>query len=462
MTEHAEIMPQPVQQLGWFRLAWEFVRARGNVYRAFVRLHAKYGNSIQLPFALPALLVQDGADLRHVLVVNADNYEKLGALVLAKKLLGEGLLTSNGAPHRRTRRAMQPLFHRNAVKGFSDDMVASALRRSDTWNEGDVRDMALEMMHITSTIISNALFSIDLEHEAHELSHAIVVAQQCIVERILTPVVIPYVTAARERRYEDAVTRVDQSLLAIIRERMRPSAPPQQDMLDMLLQIRFDDGEPMSETEIRDEIITIFLAGHETSAVALTWALHLLQQNPEALARLHQELNTVLAGRHPTLSDVANLPYTHAVIWETLRLYPPVWMLGRFVREDDTLPSGIRLNKGTQVLMVPWATHRNPHHFPDPEAFKPERFFDNVGLAQGYFPFSTGIRACAGEAFAKIELVLVLATLCQRFTFSLEPGQDIRPGLLLVSRPRDGIRMRATRRAPRSDAKLAQFPTPLQ
>jgi len=437
-----------LRRLSLAQTLWEFVQARWSIYQFALRLQEKYGSAVWLPFGLPAYVLNDGADLRHILITNAENYEKVGALVFAKKFLGDGLLTSEGTTHHRHRRAMQPMFHRQMIQGFAESMVDCAQQRSAAWHNGQPRDMTDEMMHIASSIISRALFSIDLEYEARELSDAIVMTQKCIVERIRMPLWLPYFTAARERRYDEAVERVDRSLMPILRERMQPTAPKKQDMLNMLMEIRFEDGGQMSEKEIRDEIITIFLAGHETSANALAWTLYLLHQNPDILAKLHQELDTVLQGRLPTMADLANLPYTEAVMWETLRMYPPVWLLGRFALKEDVLPSGVRVEKGSQVLISPWATHRNPIHFPEPTQFKPERFFEKVGIAQAYIPFSTGIRSCVGEPFAKMEIVLVLATLCQQFNFKLEPGQDIRPGTLIVLRPIHGIRMRAEKRSP--------------
>ena len=435
-----------LKRVGYLRMAWEFLRAKGSIYRFSVRLRQRFGDTYWLPLALPAYVISEPRDLRHVLVTNADNYEKLGALTIAKKFLGDGLLTSEGAYHHRHRRAMQPMFHRQKIAGFAETMVGCAVQRSARWGEGQALDIASEMMHITSSVISKTLFSLDLEHEAHDLSDAIIEAQRCIVDQVKIPLPLPYLTAARERRYQQSVERLDRSLLAIIRERTKPDAPVKDDLLNMLMEIRFEDGGKMSEKELRDEIVTLFVAGHETSANTLTWAFYLLSQNPEAEASLHHELDTVLKGRLPTLSDLPNLPYTDAVMWEAMRLHPPVWIMARHALEEDNLPSGVRVEKGHQVLMVNWAAHRNPQHFPEPEKFRPERFHSKIGIAQSYLPFSAGVRSCVGEPFAKMEIVLTLAALCQKYRLSLEPGQKVKQDLLLLLRPRGEVRMRVENR----------------
>lgn len=435
-----------LKRVSLVRMVWEFLLARGDIYAFFLRIYRRFGDNIRVPFGIRTYLLNDPRDLRHILLVNIDNYIKGGALVVASKFLGRGLLTSENTEHHRHRRAMQPMFHRQRIQTFGEIMVSCANRRASLWKEGEVQNISLEMMHLTSSVISRALFSIDLEEEARELSDAITAAQRYLVERVKAPIVLPATERARVKRYEDAVDRMDASLLTIIRERAAPGAPIQDDMLNMLMEIRFEDGAAMTEKEIRDEIITLFLAGHETSANTLTWTFYLLSQNPEAEALLHQELDTVLAGRDPTLADIPNLPYTDMVMWESLRLFPPLWVLGREALEDDILPSRTKVEKGSQVLIVNWAAHRNPRQFAEPDAFRPERFKEKIGIAQGYLPFGTGMRSCIGEPFARMEIVLSLATLCQRYKFRLAPGQNIKPDLLLLLRPKNGLMMIPERR----------------
>lgn len=448
MTEENPPLNGRVKRVSFPRMLWEFLLAKGNIFQFAVRIYRQFGDVVWLPLGLPAYVISDPKDLRHVLVANAENYHKIGALVIAKKFMGEGLLTSDGATHHRHRRAMQPMFHRKKIQSFAETMIACARRRADMWQEGQTIDMMQEMMHITSSVISRTLFSIDLEEEAHELSQAITEAQRCIVEEIKIPIPLPFLSGIRARRYEQAVQRLDRSLLPILRARMAPDAPVKDDLLNMLLEIRFEDGGKMSEKELRDEVITLFIGGHETSANTLAWSLYLLSQNPEKQAALQQELDTVLAGRDPALEDLAHLSYTDAVMWEALRIYPPIWLMGRLTLEEDLLPSQTRIEKNSQILMVNWAAHRNPRHFADPEKFRPERFSEKLGIAQGYLPFSAGIRSCVGEPFAKMEIVLVLAILCQRFSFHLEPGQNVQPDLLILLRPKDPLRMRVKYRNP--------------
>ena len=429
---------------------WRFLRMfhgqNYDIFRLAVQLQREYGDLVSLPLAIPSYMVSNPADLRHVLVGNPDNYLKIGALVVAKQLLGEGLVTSEGPLHHRNRRAMQPMFHRQKIQSFAETMIERTQARMAKWVDGEVVNIADEVTHITLSIISLTLFSIDLDHQAKELSDAIAVGQDYFADSV-TQIKLPILATIQHRRFLRAVDKINGALGIIIRERLQPNAPPKDDLLGMLIEMRFEDGGAMDEKALRDEIMTLFVAGHETTSAVLTWTLKLLSENPDVEAAFHQELKTVLQGRPPTLSDIPQLRLTEKIINESMRLYPPVWLMARYIIADDQLPSGLGVKKGGQILMLNYAAHRNPTFFPDPERFLPSRFDEKIGLAQSYTPFGAGIRSCVGEPFARMELVLVLAAICQQFRFRTFGKPTFKRKPLIIMRPKDGIPMQVTRRS---------------
>jgi len=366
----------------------------------------------------------------------------------ARVLLGDGLLTSEGEFHKRQRRLMQPAFHRERLAGYGTTMVESACAARDRWTDGRLMDVSQEMMHLTMDIVARTLFSARVDEDADELGRAMSDVLELFgvillpFSEFLEKLPLPHV-----RRFRRARQTLDQTIYRLIAER-RAGGQDKGDLLSMLLLARDEEGSGrgMTDTQVRDEALTLFLAGHETTANALTWAWYLLSQHHHAEARLHAELDAVLAGRAPTFDDLSRLPFTTAVLSETLRLYPPAWAIGRRTLEDVEL-GGYLVPAGNIVLMSPFVTHRDPRWFPDPAEFRPERWLtdDPDRPKFSYFPFGGGARMCIGDRFAWMEGVLLLAAIGQKWRLSLAPGHPVSTRAVITLRPRHGMKMVATR-----------------
>lgn len=381
--------------------------------------------------------------VRDVLVTHGRSFMKGRALQEAKRILGEGLLTSEGELHLRQRRLIQPLFHQERVAGFGADMVRAAERVSERWRDGAEVEMAGEMTELTLAIVGRTLFDADVERDARDVGESLTVAME-MFDRFLAPgaALVERLPLPSTRRFRTAQRRLDSIIERMIDERV---ANPGRhgDLLTMLLEARDDDGSGgMSRRQIRDEAMTIFLAGHETTSQALSWTWCLLSENPQAEARLHAELDGVLAGSSPAAADVARLPYTRAVVAESMRLYPPAWSIARRALTDLDL-GGYRIRRRSIVVTSPWVVHRDARWFPEPERFVPERWLDeDPGWPRfAYFPFGGGTRICIGERFAWAEAMLVLATLASRWRASLVAGHPVEPLPRITLRPRYGLRM---------------------
>jgi cytochrome P450 len=309
-------------------------------------------------------------------------------------------------------------------------------------------------MRLTLSIICKTLFSLELEDRVKEISDAITVGQHHITYQYRHLAAPAFIPTRRNRRFKASHTRLDALILGIIRSRRAETNRPQ-DLLTLLLKARYEEGggeegDGMDNRQIRDELITLFLAGHETTANALAWTWYLLSQHPEVEARLQTELKKTLGGRAPSADDLPSLPYAEQVFAEAMRLYPPAWILHtRTALSDDQLPTGTFVPSGMDLLISPYLVHHDPRFFPDPDRFDPERF--SPAARQNlppfaYFPFGGGSRMCIGESFAKMEGILLLAAIAQRFKMALVPGQTIEPEPLVTLRPRNGVRMQLTRR----------------
>lgn len=401
----------------------------------------------------PVVLVSSPEGVKDILVTHARKFTKGLGLRRAKRLLGEGLLTSEGEFHRRQRRLAQPAFHRDRINAYGQLMVDHGARARDRWVAGAETDVAEDMMRLTLAIVGKTLFGADVESEAGEIGEALTDAMELFRSATLPFADLLYrLPLPMTRRLHRAKSRLDGTIYRIIRER-RESGEDRGDLLSMLLMATDTegdggDGRGMTDLNLRDEAITLFLAGHETTANALTWTWYLLSQHPEVEARFHQEVDTVLGGRLPTTEDLSKLPYTRMVMSESMRLYPPAWLLGRLAQErhEAVGQGGERLvvQPGTLVLMSQYLMHRDPAVFPDPERFDPDRF-DPARKAErplfSYFPFGGGPRVCIGESFAWMEGVLLLATIAQRWRFRLVPGHRVALQPLVTLRPRYGMRM---------------------
>ncbi len=393
------------------------------------------------------VLLSHPDQIRDVLVTHARRFHKGRGLEQAKILLGEGLLTSEDDVHLRQRRLVQPAFHRTRIAAYGETMAAYAERRANRWRDGEVLDIASEMAAYTLAVVGKTLFDADIEREAHEIGEALAAAIEAFNVAVL-PVgeLLLKLPLPATRRFIRGRDRLDATIYRLVAER-RASGDDRGDLLSMLL-LAHDtegDGTGMSDLQLRDEVMTLLLAGHETTANLLTWAFYLLSQHPEAEQRLHAELATL--GDAPLGADDAmRLPYARAVIAETMRLYPPAWIVGRrsvapYDLEGSVLPAR------TIALMSQWIVHRDPRWWPDAEAFRPERWLpggsalDPARPKFSYFPFGAGTRVCVGEQFAWMEGTLALAVFARRWTMRLVDGHRVEPRPIITLRAKHGMRM---------------------
>jgi cytochrome P450 len=368
----------------------------------------------------------------------------------AKVMLGEGLLTSEGDFHMRQRRLAQPAFHRQRIAAYGETMVEYAGRANERWTDGETIDVAREMMRVTLTIAAKTLYDSDVESEAEEIGR--VVSTFMDWWRTL---MLPFSEAfdglplPGARRFARARERLDKTIFRLIEER-RASGEDRGDLLSMLLASRDTEGDGghMTDGQLRDELVTLLLAGHETTANALSWTWYLLAHDPEAESKLHAEIDEALGGRLPSLDDLPNLPYTERVLTESMRLYPPAWGLGRrAVREFDT--GGFTIPADSILFACPYVTQRDARWFSDPLRFDPDRWTPDFKATLprfAYFPFGGGPRQCIGEHFAWLEGVLLLATFAQKWRMRLAPNQKIEMQPSITLRPKNGIRMILTER----------------
>jgi len=410
----------------------------------------KYGDIVLFKVGNERIYLFNHPDLiRDVLVTNQKNFVKSRALVRAKRVLGEGLLTSEGEFHLRQRRLAQPAFHRDRIATYGCSMVDYAERTSSRWRDSEQLDIHDEMMKLTLAIVAKTLFSADVEKEAAEIGEALTVTFEAFnvgilpFSEILEKLPLRYI-----KRFEAARARLDATIYRIIDER-RSSGEDRGDLLSMLLlaQDTEGDGGGMNNTQLRDEAMTIFLAGHETTANALSWTWYLLSQHPEVEERFHQEIDA-LGDRLPQPEDLPNLSYTRMILAESMRLYPPAWAVGRRALNDFEA-NGYLIPARSMVLMSQYIVHRDPRFYPNPERFDPERWRPEIAAARpkfSYFPFGGGTRICIGEQFAWMEGILVLATIGRhwRMRYLDDSPPEIEPRITL--RPKSPLRVQVERR----------------
>jgi cytochrome P450 len=417
----------------------------------FQNLAAQYGDISYFRLGPQEAFFLNHPDyVKDVLVTNHQRFHKGLALQRAKRLLGEGLLTSEDDFHRRQKRLAQPAFHRARVASYAGVMTDYASQIRARWHDGDTVNMSEEMMRLTLGIVGKTLFDADVVSDAREVGEAMTVVMD-----LFNTITIPFFELLQKlplpqlRRFDAAKVKLDAIIFRLIDERRR-SAEDRGDLLSMLLlaQDTEGDGGAMTDEQLRDELMTIFLAGHETTANALTWTWYLLSQNPEAEAKLHQEIDRVLAGRVPDFDDVAQLKYTEMVVAESMRLYPPAWALGRMAMEDFEI-GGFVVPKKSLVLMSQYVMHRDPRYFKNPLKFDPERWTPQARESRpqfSYFPFGGGPRRCIGEGFAWMEGILLLATLAQHWQMRLVPNHPVALKPVITLRPKHGMRMTVKRR----------------
>jgi cytochrome P450 len=384
--------------------------------------------------------------VRDLLVVNADKFVKGRALQRAKTLLGNGLLTNEGEFHLRQRRMIQPAFHRTRIAEYARSMVEYGERVSESWSDGDVRDIDKEMMRLTLQIVAKTLFSADVSDEADQVGKAMTTLVE-MFNYLLLPFSewLEKLPLPHTRKLNQARSKLNSIIFQFIEENRR-SGEDRGDLLSMLLAARDEtDGSAMADEQIRDEALTLFLAGHETTANLLTWTWYLLSQNNDADEKLRIELNDVLNGRSPTIDDIPSLKYTEAVLAESMRLFPPAWAIGRLSVTDHKF-GRYDIAKGSLVLASPFVTHRDPRFWDDSDRFIPERWLQTsvkeLGQQFRYFPFGGGVRRCIGESFAWTEGILLLATLGRKWKLELATDQKIGLQPMITLRPKFGMRMK--------------------
>lgn len=397
----------------------------------------------------PTVLINHPDLIKDVLVTQQRNFVKGRGLQRAKALLGAGLLTSEGAFHLRQRRLVAPAFHRQRIVGYAATMIEHGQRMSEEWQAGATLDVWRDMMRLTLGIVGKTLFDAEVADEANEIGRALTTVMQMFRSVTLPGAeLLDRLPLPRTRRFQQAKAQLDATIYRIIAERRRSNVD-RGDLLSMLLLAQDEEtGATMNDLQIRDEAMTLFLAGHETTANALTWTWYLLAQNPTAEARMHAELDAVLGGRSPSFDDLPRLGYTQMVLTEAMRLYPPAWILGRLATTDYRYGAYF-FPAGTLVLMSQYVMHRSERFFPNPERFEPRRWTPEFRTRLprfAYFPFGGGPRVCIGESFAWTEGVLLLATLAQHWRLRLVPEQPVAPQPLVTLRPKYGMSMTLERR----------------
>lgn len=414
-----------------------------------LKLKRQYGDILRFQIGTQDIwLISNPEYIRDVLIVNQKKFMKGRGIQMIKRLLGEGLLTSEGEFHLRQRRLVQPAFHRQRVATYADTMTQYTCRLSEAWAHippHTAVEISHEMMRLTLVIAGKTLFDADVENEANDVGQSLTEIMK-MSERFTNPLAgfIARLPLPSNIRFDRAKKKLDDIIYRIISER-RKSDEDRGDFLSMLLMARDEEGGTggMTDEQVRDEALTIFLAGHETTATGLTWTWYLLSQNPEAENKLHAEIDGVLNGRWPTFEDLPKLRYTEMVFAEALRLYPPAWMIGRRALADHEI-GGQPIKKGDLVLMNQFLVHHDERWFPDPDKFEPERWTPELKEARpkfSYFPFGGGTRVCIGEAFAWMEATLVIAALAQQWKLRLAPGHIVEPFPLVTLRSKYGMKM---------------------
>jgi cytochrome P450 len=425
---------------------WQWLRH--DPLHSFVRAK-QYGDLVEFRiWKVHGFIASHPELIQHVLV---DGYKHFGKQTrgynMLRKVLGQGLLTAEGALWQRQRRIANPSFRRPAIAAFADSMVAATEQMLAEWQPAlDTRqplDVAVSFAHLTLDIVCRTLLSADVRTDASEVGQALTDVLHQAMDRLTGVSVLPdWVPTPSNRAFQGSLHKLDTVVRKIIADR-RASNEDKPDLLHMLLTgVDPETGEVMDDTQVRDEVMTIFLAGHETTAATLAWTIWLLGHHADVRLRLQEELDLILAGRRVTVADLAHLPLLRGVVNEALRLYPPAWILARSADVPVTL-GGVPIPQGAYVFFSIYALHRDPRFWDDPERFWPERWDDPKVLhhKSQYLPFSSGGRKCIGDHFALMEAQLVLATLLQKLELRLVPGQEVTPRPTITLRPSPGVQV---------------------
>lgn len=416
----------------------------------FLTQNMQYGDLAHLKF-----LKYDAYQVNHPdligQVLTKDNNIWHKSVVYKRTLgdyIGQGLLNADGDFWRRQRKLMQPAFHVNRISAYADTMVAYAQRMLDSWQDGEVRDIADDMMKVTLYVVGKTLFDADFRNTSHEVAEALEYMLNDILEASQAVIRLPeWLPTPLKYRKQRTVALLNQVIMPLVQAR-RASGEDTGDLLSMLLMAEDDNGVGMSDEQVRNEALTLVLAGHETTANALTWTLYLLSQHPQIVEQLEAEIDSVLSGRLPTLADLKQLTYTEQVIKEGMRVYPPVWSVARQAKEATEL-GGYPIRKYATAVIPIWSVHHDERWFPQAATFDPERWSDEREATvprYAYLPFGGGPRICIGNAFAMMEAQLLLASIVQRFRLSHVEGHRVEPEPLVTLRPRYGMQMKLERR----------------
>lgn len=429
--------------------------ARRDPLGTLAQWHRQYGDVIHYRFCgLPVYILAHPRDIEQVLLADAHSFTKGLTSSANPELFGNGLLTSDGEFWRRQRRLANPAFHRENIARYAEIALEEAARLVATWQDGQTRDIHQDMMNVTLRVVLRSLFGTELADRGRIIKYGL-----DAITRISAglPAVLFYlkVPTPMRRRYFRAVRQLDEvvyELIALGRGRLKQDAasrPAKADLLTMLLTARDDDGKAMTDQQLRDEVITLLLAGHETTALNLSWTWYLLATNPDVEQKLFDELDRVFHGRLPEPSDQTKLPYTDKVLRESLRLYPPGWRIWRRTMEPFRAGDFL-LPLGANIVVSQWLTHRDPRWFAEPERFNPDRWTEEATAKLprfAYYPFGGGPRVCIGAGFAGMEATLLLAWIARQFRLQLVPNQCFEPLASITLRPKHGIKVRVKQRA---------------
>jgi cytochrome P450 len=425
---------------------------RRDILGLYTRCARDYGDIISLRMGSRRVaLVSHPAGIEEVLTTRNRHYVKNFAQRMLSPWLGNGLLLSEGDFWLRQRRLMQPAFRRERVISYADAVVTLTRTMLDSWRDGETRDVHAEMTRLTLGIAARTLFDVNVADSANEVSQALLVLVDDFTTRAKGIVPLPlWLPMPANRRTRRGIGRLHAVIERIIAERRR--TPGGSDLLSKLIQARDEEGDGgrMTDSQLRDEVMTLLLAGHDTTANALTWAWYLLATHSDAAECVAAEAAATLGDRPATAADLPRLPFAERVVQEAIRLYPPVYAFGRqSVQETEVM--GYRVPRGWNVVMCQWVVHRDSRWFPEPERFDPDRWSDDRAARvprYAYFPFGGGPRLCIGQAFALMESVLVLATVAREYHFTLDSSRPVAPQPLVTLRPRDGLRAPLRRRSP--------------
>jgi cytochrome P450 len=429
---------------------WRMLRSPSAWLEVLAGWTRDYGNIVFFRFlGVPVCLINDPAAIEQVLVIQNQNFTKSLDYRALSRILGQGLLTSEGELWKRQRHLVQPAFYRERILSYGGIMTAYAARMAETWRDGEVRDVHRDMMGVTLEIAARCLFNVDVAGNAGAIGEALAVMMEDIFKLVNFSFLPDWMPLAGSRRFRRAVRDLNRIVYGMIHER-RASGQAGSDLMGMLLEARDENGAGMPDRQLRDEVMTLLLAGHETTANTLAWTLYLLAQHPEVQTALAAEVRDVLHGSAPEAGSLHTLPFTQMVLMESQRLYPPAWAIGRKALAPFEVLD-YRLPAGTNVGISQWILHRDPRYYPDPERFDPERWREEVSGRRtlpkfAYIPFGAGPRVCVGAGLAITEAALVLDILIQRFRFSLASEEPVEALPSVTLRPKSGLQLRIHKR----------------